>query len=211
MNLERLTCQRLISVVLYPPLTVQPVDITQVYAELTERYPYQSFQHLPDGARMANPDSDLFVQVNRTQVNENVQHFQASKEKCVDIFSIVQRRFNIQQYMNLGVKLLAFLPMDRASAAVDFIENKIVSGIKSNLQLLGEGRQGTGIRVRLQQDGIHDLRIEPFFNDLSQLYVELDVQHPYPFKDVSSVEPRIDAAYNYLFQEVKGFLASFNT
>jgi hypothetical protein len=112
---------------------------------------------------------------------------------------MVQRRFNIQQFLNLGVKLLAFLPMDRAPAAADFIQERMLPGLKDKLDILGNGRQGTGIRVRLQQDGIHDLRIEPFFNDLSQLYVELDVQHPFPFGDLGLVEPRIEAAYGYLF------------
>ncbi|NLB54871.1 MAG: hypothetical protein GX811_03745 [Lentisphaerae bacterium] len=211
MNPECLACQRLIGVVVYPPLAIQPVDSTQMYAELTSHYPYQSFQHLPDGARMANPDSDLFIQVNRVQVNENVQYFPAAKEKCVDIFGMVQRRFGIQQFLNLGVKLLAFLPMENSESAADFIHNNILSGIKDKLDLLGHGRQGSGIRVRLQKDGVHDLRIEPFFNDLSQLYIELDVQYPYPFSDLGLVEPRLDAAYDYLFGEVKSFLSSLNS
>jgi hypothetical protein len=81
MNAESMSCQRLISVVMYPPVAMQPVDVTQLYAELAPHYPYQSFQHLPDGARLANPDGDVFIQVNRVQVNENVNYFPAAKEK----------------------------------------------------------------------------------------------------------------------------------
>ena len=58
----------------------------------------------------------------------------------------------------------------------------------------------------LHQDGVHELKIEPFFNDLSQLYVELDIQHPTPFSDFKMIESRMDAAYDYLFREVAGFL-----
>jgi hypothetical protein len=62
------------------------------------------------------------------------------------------------------------------------------------------------MRVILHQDGVHELKIEPFFSDLSQLYVELDVQHPTPFNDLTIVESRMEAAYDYLFREVNGFL-----
>ena len=63
-----------------------------------------------------------------------------------------------------------------------------------------------GLRFVLHQDGVHELKIEPFFGDLTQLYVELDVQHPNPFTDLSIVESKMDAAYDYLFREVTGFL-----
>jgi hypothetical protein len=56
---------------------------------------------------------------------------------------------------------------------------------------------------------VHDLRIEPFFNDTSQLYIELDVQHPNPLDSLDLVEQRMDAVYEYLFGNVKDFLGSF--
>ncbi|MGB9588803.1 MAG: hypothetical protein ACPL7O_11545, partial [Armatimonadota bacterium] len=71
----------------------------------------------------------------------------------------------------------------------------------------GQGRKGTGLRIVLHQQGIHELKIEPFFGDPSQLYIELDVQHPEPFADLSSIEDKMDAAYEYLFGNVSRFLS----
>jgi hypothetical protein len=209
MNPELLTLRRLTVGVIYQPIGLHPVQVNRLYALITERYPYQSLQHLPDGARMANPDGDCFIQQNRIQINESVIHFQAVKEKCLDIFELIQSNLQIPQFMTFGVKLTGFLPMNEAPQATQFIEDKMLSSLSGSLPILGEGRQGTGIRIVLHREGVHELKIEPFFGDLSQVYVELDVQHPVPFTDLLSIEPRMDAAYNYLFGPVKDFLVSF--
>lgn len=208
MNPELLTCKRLTAGLLYPPQQLQATDLNRLYAEITERYPYQSLQHLPDGIRMANPDSDCFVQQARVQVNENVMYFQASKEKCMDIFETVQKRTKVQQFLTFGVKLTAFLQMTGSEAASEFMQSSALSINESQWSHLGTGRRGAGMRIVLHQDGIHDVRIEPFFNDLSQLYVELDVQHPQPFNGLEQVEGWMDAAYSYMFTNVKDFIAS---
>jgi hypothetical protein len=209
MNPELLTLRRLTAGLLYPPRRILPVEINHLYAAITERYPYQSLQHLPDGARMANPDCDCFVQHTRVQVNEAVMHYQSTKEKCMDIFEIIQTNLGISQFATLGIKLTAFAPMNEAPRAAQFVEQKMLSSLVDKLDMLGEGRQGIGLRFVLHREGVHEIRIEPFFSDLSQLYVELDVQHPIPFSDLSSVELKMDAAYNYLFGQIRDFLASF--
>lgn len=209
MNADALTLRRLTAGVIFPPYPLNPVDVNRLYADITEHYPYQSLQHLPDGARMFNPENDCFIQTSRIQVNENVVHFLPTKEKIIDLFEMIQNRLNIPQFMTFGIKLTAFLPMNEAPAAARFIEDRMLPEITKNAGILGEGRQGTGIRMIIHQDGIHELKIEPFFGDLSQMYVELDVQHPAPFNDIKSVEPKIQAAYDYLFGPVKEFVASF--
>lgn len=206
MKTELLTCRRLTAGVVYPPYQLQQQQVNRIYADITEKYPYQTLQHLPDGARMANPAGDFFIQTTRMQVNENVDYFQAAKEKVIDLFGMAQARLNVPQFMTFGVKLTAFLPMEEGSDASALIEDSVLKSVKDKLEILGPGRKGVGLRFVLHQDGVHELKIEPFFSDTSQLYAELDVQHPTPFADIGSVEPRMDAAYDYLFREVQGFL-----
>lgn len=208
MNTELFTCRRLTAGLLYQPVQMQTVDLNRLYALITERYPYQALQHLPDGVRMANPDSDCFVQQGRIQVNENVMYFNASKEKCVDIFKLATDKLSLNQFLTFGVKLTAFLPMDEENAAVKFIESRALAIRPEEWELLGAGRSGTGLRVVLHRDGIYELRIEPFFGDLSQLYVELDIQHPEPFIGLDGIESQMDAAYQYMFDNVKNFIGS---
>ena len=209
MKTELLTCRRLTAGVVYPPYQLQQQQVNRIYADITERYPFQTLQHLPDGARMANPAGDFFIQTTRMQINENVDYFQSSKEKTLDLFGMAQTRLNVPQFVTFGIKLTAFLPVEGATSA-EVLENTALSSIKDYMEILGPGRKGAGLRFVLHQDGVHELKIEPFFNDLSQLYVELDVQHPSPFNDLETVEPRMDAAYDYLFREVQGFLETLN-
>ena len=206
MNVELLTCRRMTAGVVYPPCPLQPPQVNRIYADITERYPFQTLQHLADGARMANPTGDFFIQATRMQVNDTVDYFQNSKERALDLFRLAQAKLSVPQFATFGIKLTAFLPMDGGPNAAQFVENSALAAIRDNLELLGPGRQGVGLRVVLHQDGVHELKIEPFFGDLSQLYVELDVQHPTPFSDLAAIEPWMDAAYDYLFREAKGFI-----
>lgn len=210
MKTDTLTCRRLTAGIVYQPYQLQPQQVNKIYAEITERYPFQSLQHLPDGARMANPNGDFFIQTSRMQINDSVDYFQSSKEKAVDLFKITQNRLNIPQFATFGIKLTAFLTLESGQNATQILEQSALKSIYDNLELLGPGRQGTGLRIVLHQDGVHELKIEPFFSDQSQLYVELDVQHPVPFNDVSIVEAKMDAAYDYIFREVAGFLETLN-
>lgn len=210
MKAELLTCRRLTAGVVFAPIALQQQQVNRIYADVTERFPYQTLQHLPDGARMANPAGDFFIQTTRLQVNENVDYFQSTKEKTVALFEIAQAKLEIAQFMTFGVKLTAFLPMPEGQSSAEVLERAAFGSIKDTMELLGPGRKGVGLRFVLHQDGVHELKIEPFFSDVSQLYVELDVQHPNPFNDLSVVEPKMDAAYDYLFREVQGFLETLN-
>lgn len=211
MNPELLTCRRITAGLVYPPIPLKTVDLNRLYAMVTERYPYQTLQHLPDGVCMANPEGDCFIQQTRIQINENVMYFQANKEKCMDIINLMQSKLNIQQFLTFGVKLTAFLPMDGPTAAAEFLESRATAFLPEQWNLLGPGRKGTGLRIVLHQDGIHDLKIEPFFNDPSQLYIELDIQHAEPFTGLGGIEAKMDAAYNYMFGNVKDLLASLKS
>jgi len=187
-------------------MPLQQPTVNRIYADITERYPFQTLQHLPDGARMANPNGDFFIQTTRMQVNDTVDYFQSSKERAIDLFRLAQDKLKVPEFGTFGIKLTAFLPLEGGPNAAQLIETAALGSIKDNLELLGPGRQGVGLRVVLHQDGVHELKVEPFFGDLSQLYVELDVQHPSPFTDLKVVEPWMDAAYDYLFREAKGFI-----
>lgn len=185
-----------------------PPDLNRVYADVTEKYPYQSLQHLPDGVRMANQDNDCLVQLGRIQINENVMYYQASKEKCMDIFGLVCGKLNIQQFMTFGIKLTASLPMSTPDASIEFLERCAFKMGEADWNLLGPGMRGPGFRVVLHQDGVIDLRIEPFYGDTSELYVELDIQHPEPFNSLGNVGQWMDQTYDYMFGSVKQFIGA---
>ena len=208
MKTQLLSCRRLTAGVVFPPYQLQQQQVNRIYADITERYPFQMLQHLPDGGRMANPADDFFIQTTRMQINDNVDYFQSSKERAIELFRMAQDRLNIPQFMTFGIKLTAFLPVEDGADAAQLIEQAMLGSVQSELDILGQGRKGVGLRFVLHQNGVHELKIEPFFNDPTQIYIELDVQHTNPFNELSSIEPKMDAAYNYLFGEVKDFLTA---
>ena len=159
MKTELLTCRRMTVGVVYPPFQLQPQQVNRIYAEITDRYPFQTMQHLPDGGRMANPTGDFFIQTTRMQINDNVDYFQSSKERAIDLFRISQNRLKIPQFLSFGIKLTAFLPAEEGDTdAATLVEDVALAAIKDNLDLLGPGRKGVGLRFVLHQDGYTNSR-----------------------------------------------------
>lgn len=111
MNVELLTCQRMTAGLVYPPYPLQQPQVNQIYADISLRYPFQSLQHLPDGARMANPAGDFFIRATLMQVNDGVDFFPSSKERAMDLFQIAQERLQVPQFTVFGIKLTALLPL----------------------------------------------------------------------------------------------------
>lgn len=157
---------------------------------------------------MANADGDCFIQVNRMQINENVMYFQATKAKYMEMFRLLEDDLGVQQFLTFGVKLTAMLPFEEPGGAASFFESKVFNVGGRQWDLLGNGRQGAGMRIVLHQDGVRDLRIEPLFNDTSQLYVELDTQYGEPFTGLSDIDARLEDAYTFMFSNVKDFIGS---
>lgn len=208
MNLDLMSCSRMTAGIIYPPATLERNDLTRLYAQITEQYSYESFSLLPDGARLSHQQDDLVIQETRAQINESVQvHFNLAKEKVLDLFQTVTDTLNLHQFLTFGLKLIALVPTDDGLTSSTSIEKDLLHLDPVQLDLLGPGRRGIGLRVNLSQNSaMYDLRIEPFFRDLSQIYIELDAQFPQPFTEISGLEQKMDQVYQYLFKEVKSFL-----
>lgn len=205
MNTELLACRRLTVGIVFPAFTLEHAHVNRIYADVTERFPYQQMQHLPDGGRMSNQAGDFFIQTTRMQVNENIDYFHSTKDKTLELFNIAQTRMNVPQFTNFGVKLTAVLPVEGKDAAAA-IERSVFKSVRESLDKLGTDRKGVGIRIIIHKEGIHEIKIEPLFSDMSQIYIDLDIQYPQPFSDINSIEPKLGAAYDFLFGEIRSFI-----
>lgn len=208
MNLDLLTIKRFTAGLVYPPVAYARNDLTYLFEILSDKYDYSTLSLMPDGARISHGDNEVVIQPVRTQINETISaHFQHTKDRAVQMLELVARQFNIHTYQVFGVKLIAFQPAN--GSAAEFLESRLLSASPSQLAILGQGRRGTGFRFNLFRDNAnYDLRLEPFFNDLSQLYIELDVNYQPPMASLAEMGPRIDKVYSYLLDEVREFLAS---
>jgi hypothetical protein len=209
MNFELMTAQRLTAGIIFPPKNHERQDLAELYALVAGRYDYGGFQMLPDGARMFSPDKECLIQTTRIQVNDAITtHYEFAKQKALDLFQLISEELNITQFLAFGVKLIAHLPFDGEETAAEFIESRFLKVSRGQFDLLGDGRRGTGIRLLLHQDGVYELRIEPLFADTRIMYLEVDIQYPQPFTNLDVLPGRMDAAYSYLFDDLRRFIES---
>lgn len=184
-----------------------------VYSKVTQKYDYPSFNQLPNGAVMLKPATQSHVQLQEllVQVNEAIEiHFDPTKQKVLDIFEIVTKHFQLDTFHSFGVKLMARWPVVSGdNKASKFLEDKYFRISETSFAILGSGRDASGMRFHFNRgDSIYDLRIEPQLQDLSKLWIELDIQYSGAFKGLKEVGPRMQTAYDYLFNEVRNFLES---
>lgn len=206
MNVEQFTCRRLTAALLYPPISLSRQDLALLFAAFSERFEVSSFQYLPDGARFSQGDTEIFVQGGRAQVSLGfTSHFPGLRDRVTDAFRLVAERYSIREFLAFGVKLVAFQPVEGSAAAL--LEGSLLAIEPERLTLLGPGRAGTGFRFNFQRDALYDLRIEPYFMDLSQIYIELDVNFQPPIASLEEVGRHMGRAYDYLLGDVREFLS----
>ena len=183
-----------------------------LYSKVTQKYHYPNFNLLPNGAVMLQPATQSHVQLQEllVQVNEAIEiHFEPAKDKIMDIFRIIIEHFQLDALANLGVKLIARCPVSGEHQASSFLEGKYLRISEASFGILGSGRIATGLRFHFKRgNSEYDLRIEPHLQDLSKLWIEVDIQYPGLFRELKEIGPQIQAAYDYLTGEVKSFLVS---
>ena len=205
MNTEMLECKRLTVGALYRPMRIDHALLDRIYADITRKYPYSDLKHLPDGIRMANGNvNDFFVQNNRLQVNEPVEVFHAAKEKAMDLFDMASRSLNISEFAATGVKIIAAIPTGKGEAG-NILLREVFGALGNKFSVLGGGFKGAGLRVVLHEEAVRQVKIEPFFGDLSSIYIEVDTQYPKPVKKLEEIDEAVNGCYDYIFENIAAF------
>jgi hypothetical protein len=195
---------RMTAGILYPPTPIDRQGLANFYAQASTVFEFSTFNLLPDGGRMAVAEDDLVIQPARAQVNMNLgAPFEAVTQRAMAQFDAVRQFLNIKQYQAFGVKILGSFPLGEPSAS--FLEHRLIRS-DAPLDRLGLGRVGTGFRFNFQRDGVWDVRVEPFFKDVSQIYVEVDAQKTDPFTDLKDAAAWMENVERYCRREVVDFL-----
>src|SRR3990172_8254285 len=91
----------------FPPGPFDRGQVAVLYGKVTEKYNYPNFNQLPGGAVMLQPATQSHVQLQEllVQVNEAIEiHFNATKDKVLDVLRIVVEHFQLDTLANLGVR-----------------------------------------------------------------------------------------------------------
>ena len=196
--------------IMFPPHKMDKNQLTDLYSQVSKRHEYAAFTMLPDGARLAHGENELFIQHTRLQMNETIAtHFEFARQKAIELFGLISSRLGISRYLAFRAKIIAFLPFEPPGTAAEFLEKNLLKVNEAQFDKLGPGRRGTGIRISMHKDGIYEARLEPFLANVSQMYIELDIQFPEVFTAVDEIGGKMTKAYDFLFGEIKDFIASF--
>jgi len=194
-----------------PPEPFSKTQLTQLYSKINDRYDYGTFNFLPDGARIAHAEENqILVQTGLIQFNEVIPvDFVPIKQKIVDLVNMITEHLRLSQFLTLGIKLICQLPGIETIKANELIETKFIAIDEDGFKLLGDGRLGTGLRFHFNTaESYWDLRIEPLFQDMTKLYIEIDKHYKQPFRGVDGVENKIQSVRDYIFTEVRNLLQS---
>jgi len=211
----------LISGLMIPPIAFRDkADLNEFYGEVSKSYEYDSISHLNPGARIVNQstNSEINILPNRVQIIEHIKNgfpFQTTKEKVSDIIrKVFLKRFKNQikpsVIIGYGMKMFANIDLQQGdNAGNDFLKNIVNLG-PDRLRLLGETQKlATGLRFHFfRSNAQYDLRIEPLFQDLGHLFVDLDVQFPGGPIDLieQKFEDSIKETKDYFTNDVGEFL-----
>jgi hypothetical protein len=182
---------------LYQSLTVQlvpqprqmplpPFDrakLQEIFAEVTEKYDYQSFSFTPNnrGALFQNaPDDSIELRPAQLQINAKLSGpepltAEAAEDKVMKILELACERLEIPGFLQAAIQIvtLVTLPEDNPDAKA-FVMDHLMQA-STNPAGLGSDYFGAGVRFRsIKEDGSGEdsLAIEPFVQDGSFLYVD---------------------------------------
>lgn len=205
--------------VIFPPMLIPEKSLTQIYTTILGQHKgYTSFNLLAQGgARISRGDgSYVHIEPDKVQVHDIIQDisFIHAKERIAGIYKTAFSLIVPQAIIVTGVKLIALVDTNEPDGSTKFLNGALGAPLaKEKLEyFLGAKQTGVGLRLSSHKElpwpSVYELRIEPFFRDLSKLYVELDVQFPGPSQKIGPIEAQIDHVSGYLKKEVKDFLSA---
>jgi hypothetical protein len=204
-----ITLRRLTAGILYAPVALDRAALANFYAQASTVFEFSTFSLLPDGGRMAlgpaGAEDDLIIQPTRTQVNMGLgAPFEAVTQRAIAQFDAVRQFLRLKEYHAFGVKVVGSFALGEPSAS--FLEHRLVRS-DAPLERLGLGRVGTGFRFNFRRDdNVWDVRLEPLFQDVSQIYVDVDAQKTKPFTDLRDAQAWLEEVDRYLNRELPDFL-----
>jgi hypothetical protein len=201
--------RRLTAGILYQPVSLDRGALASFYAQASTVFEFTTFNLLPDGGRMAlgpaGQEDDLIIQPTRAQVNMSLgAPWEAVVQRAMGQVDAARQFLRLKQFVAFGVKIVGSFPLGEPSAS--FLEHRLVRS-DAPLDRLGLGRVGTGFRFNFRRDeNIWDVRLEPLFQDVSQIYVEVDAQKTQPFNDLRPAQEWLEGVERYVNRELLDFL-----
>jgi hypothetical protein len=209
------------------PVTIPPAlsakHAAEIYGELA-RFGFATFQQVPGGAQLVSADGQTTIVVTATnwvylQMMAAGPGFRPALDQLgVTLRELLQRLQSDIWIVNESVDIQALWPL--GASAEDFIVRRFLTKAAVDLGTdLGLHFNGGAIRLNLDRPspvpvpaGLEgsvpkpiedfDVRVEPYFQDKNQLFLQVQGRMPVPTREVSVVQSRVEYAHRLLWEEV---------
>jgi hypothetical protein len=209
------------------PVTIPPAlsakHASEIYGELA-RFGFATFQQVPGGAQLISADGQTTIVVTATQwafgqmMTASPGFRPALDQLGVALRELLQRLEPDLWIVNQFVDIQALWPL--GSSAEDYIARRFLTRSAIDLaEGLGLRFNGGAIRLNLDRPtevpvppGLEgavvkpveefDVRIEPFFQDKNQLFLQVQARLAVPTREVGVVLKRVEYAHRLLWEEV---------
>ncbi|MHB1809547.1 MAG: hypothetical protein ACYCU0_09635 [Solirubrobacteraceae bacterium] len=184
--------------------------LQQVFAAITEDYPYQQFAFLPTGrgAQFHNGPEDAvelrpaLLQILAKMDGPDLLTAPMAEHKVSRVFSIATERLNIPAFVQCAIQVVAVVDAPDGDAK-RFVEEHMLHD-SEQAAVLGNGFFGGGVRFRRiigpPPEGEENLNVEPDINDNSLLFVDFQsmrvaLRGPISLEDMAS---KVSDAFDFV-------------
>jgi hypothetical protein len=197
--------------IVYPPSnTLDKQQLTELYGQINQRYNYVSFALLGNGAQLTEANNSVCrILQDRIQLSEeNLQaDIQIYKEKAIEIVRVVQEKIHIPIFLMQSITLRALWPCNNNQNAYEVLQDKFLKIQPEEVEKLERPLAGIGLRFNSPTpENVFDFKVEPWFRDMNQIFIELRGEFPQPIQTLDIAEKRVDQVYQYLFHQIRGFI-----
>jgi hypothetical protein len=184
-----------------PPAPFVAEDLQRAYFDVSKEHHYQQFQFLPGeaGAQFMNaPEDGIVVQPGLIQLRTPVETTpEVARERFVAILRVLAKRLALATFLQAGIKVVAHVAVD--GSAKHFIGERLMRS-PDHIAELGPNFFAGGVKFRSIQpeNGLEEnLLLEPFVHDDKFVFVDYDVQRPFPY-EVGQVGGWLDEAFAFV-------------
>lgn len=202
---------------LFPPQArFEGTTLPDLYAALCSRHTLEHFaMHGDDGATISTEGRyELDLKRDRLALEEQMQRsFDLTKRDFADMVGIVQDRLQIPVFVEPRIELRALWPIPDGQDAYQAMRERGAIGLtEGQFDLLPDTQiDAVGIEVRagLGEQGHLTVEVMPWYQDPTQLYIEMGTWHHSSIETPALLEERLQETYDYFRDHVTRFISSF--
>ena len=201
--------------VVYPPREFQQAALLQLFSDMCGPFGFQSLKLLTDNRGVifsAEKENRCEILRDKIVIREevNVTSFESFCASTLEMMNLIVQRINPPVFISQQNLVRMLYPLDSTQAANQFLVQSFLRLPEGLGQKLGRPLAGVGLRLVFpptpNSPDEFQLRIEPYFRDQTQIFLELAGRFFPPFKNLDEVRSRLRVTYDFLKSSMETLL-----